>query len=519
MTSSASISGRVVNLGAQPLANTTVHLASRSTAPSERVWRIEGTAADGSFRFDTLEPGRYSLLGECAGYHQQQYGSRPGSWNGIDISVDDGEQISNLVFTMSPPGSIAGRITREDGGPLVGILVHALRPMFAQGHRRLFPWGGAHTAPDGSYVIQKLPAGGYYLAAERVFDPSQAKLIELEPGAALHGCDLQIRTRPGYRVRGKLVPPQFAMVQLLALDGMEFERRRNGIPPHSPMDSFEFLDVESGRYAVQASPGQRTFKGVTTQTPAGRLMITVTDSDIDDLVLHLAPALELRGRVTVEGVEPPELLPEPEPPPPSEHPWVVGRMAVRPWITLRSADGVFVNSPSAESREDGTFHIKGIIPGTYRATVTGGFPPGAYLKSIHLGDRDVTDTEFELTSNPPDLHVLLATRAATISGIVRNSNGVPAPGATVTCWEPHRSTTTDQKGAFAIHNLAPGVYRLLAWEPIDDDCAAEIAGDKITCATFEARVIMIALQENSRESIELQAVPRAEMEAAAAKIG
>jgi hypothetical protein len=247
-------------------------------------------------------------------------------------------------------------------------------------------------------------------------------------------------------------------------------------------------------------------------------MITVTDSDLDDLVLHLAPALELRGRVTIEGVEPPELLPEPEPPAPGEHPGVVARAAVRPWVTLQSSDGVLVNSPSAESREDGTFHIKGIIPGKYQANVQGGFPPGAFLKSIHLGDRDVTDTEFELTSNPPDLHVLFSPRAAAISGIVRDSNGKPIPGATVTCWDPHRSTTTDQKGAFAMNHFAPGEYRLLAWEPVDDDCAAKIAGDKITRATFESRVIMLGLQENSRENIELQAVPRAEMEAAAAKI-
>jgi hypothetical protein len=67
-------------------------------------------------------------------------------------------------------------------------------------------------------------------------------------------------------------------------------------------------------------------------------------------------------------------------------------------------------------------------------------------------------------------------------------------------------------------HLAPAEYCLLAWEPIDDDCAAKIAGDKITCATFESHVTMLALQENSRESIELQAVPRAEIESATAKI-
>jgi len=318
---SASISGRVVNDAGKPLANATVHLNSRSTAPAERVWRIEGTAADGSFYFDALPPGRYWIFGEYTGYHQQQYGSRPGSWTGIDISVDAGKQVRDLVFTMSNPASIAGRVTREDGSPVDNAFVHALQPV--QGHRRFFPRGFAHSAPDGTYLMEKLPAGRYYLAAERLLDPSQAKLIEVEPGADLRGLDLQIRTTPGYRVRGKLIPPQFAMVQLVPLDGLGFERPRHAFDPHPPIDSFEFDDVAPGRYAVQASPGHRTFKGVTTQASVGRTLITVTDSDLDNVALHLGPALELRGRVTIEGVEPPELLPEPEPPPPGEHPGVV----------------------------------------------------------------------------------------------------------------------------------------------------------------------------------------------------
>jgi hypothetical protein len=497
---SASIGGRVVNLAGQPLANATLHVSSSGA------FRTTSSDADGGFLFYELALGRYSMLGECPGYHQQPYG--------IPLSVADADHLRDIVFTLIPAASISGKIIQADGSPASGVHVLAQKWISLQGRRRLFPRGLGVSVADGSYRIDNLAPGRYYLSAQPITDPSQTTLIEVAPGADLRGFDLQIRTTPGYRVRGTLVPHEFVMVNLLPLDGVSFERpRRPDSRAFSPTEGFEFHDVPPGRYAIQASPGQRTYKGVTTQTPAGRLLITVIDSDLDDLVLHLAPALELRGRVTIEGVEPPELLPEPEPPPPGEHPSITFNPAIRPWVTLQSVDGVLVNSPGAESREDGTFHVKGIIPAKYRANVHGVFPPGAYLKSIHLGDRDVTDAEFEIPSNAPLLHVVFSPHAASISGMVRDSTGKPIPGATVSCWDPHRSATTDQKGAFAMNHFAPGEYCLLAW-----DCSA---GDLVACdlhQAFESRVTTIALQENSRENIELQAVPRAEMEAAAAKI-
>src|SRR6185436_19823532 len=113
-----------------------------------------------------------------------------------------------------------------------------------------------------------------------------------------------------------------------------------------------------GRYAIQASPGQRTYKGVTTETPAGRLLITVTDAGLDDLVLHLAPALELHGR-TIERAAPPTVLSEP-----------------CPCVTLYTTEGGLTNSPWTQSRDDGTFHVQRIMPGSYRVEVGGVFPPG-----------------------------------------------------------------------------------------------------------------------------------------------
>jgi protocatechuate 3,4-dioxygenase beta subunit len=502
------------------------------------VWRIEGTAADGGFRFDALEPGRYSLMGEGPDYPQQQYGAPAGSWQGIDISVEDGEQIRDLEFTMFSPASISGRVTREDGSPAAGIIVELQTWNYARDRRRLFPVASASAGPDGEFLIEKVRPGRYLLSAEvhpgyhseepcevlfRTFHPSTmdaslATEIEIAPGAELRGFEVRMCIARSYRLRGYAHPPQRCSMHIASIAPDIPIGGHDWSPGFSADGSFEFRGVLPGEYILEAWPGRAIPPNSRPiRFHVGRARATVTDADVDGIVVHLCAPLEIRGRVTIEGVDPPPLLPEPEPPPVQDHSVMVVKPADRPWVMLLKSDGIPANAPGAESREDGTFCIENIIPGRFRAIVSGPFPAGTYLKSIHLGDRDITDTEFELTSDPPPLHVLLSPRAATISGIVRDSNGAPVPGAVITYWNPHRPAppiqlppATDQKGAFSIRHLPPGEVRLLG-------AASDLVARDLRPA-FENRATTLHLSENSHQTIELQVVPRADIEAAAAKI-
>lgn len=123
MTNSASISGRVVNAAGNPLANATLHLSS------DRVFQTTSSDPDGSFLFDDLAPGRYSMLGEYPGYHQQPYG--------IPLSVAEAEHLGDLVFTLIPSASISGKVTHADGTP--ASAVHVLAQKWLPFHRRASP--------------------------------------------------------------------------------------------------------------------------------------------------------------------------------------------------------------------------------------------------------------------------------------------------------------------------------------------------------------------------------------------
>ena len=59
-----------------------------------------------------------------------------------------------------------------------------------------------------------------------------------------------------------------------------------------------------------------------------------------------------------------------------------------------------------------------------------------------------------------------------VDGVVRAPDGNPMPGAVVALvpspqrFARYKETTTDQKGAFTIPGVAPGEYRIYAWERI-----------------------------------------------------
>ena len=178
MSGSASISGRVVDATGNPLANATLHVSS------DGVFRTTSSDADGSFLFDDLAPGRYSMLGECSGCHQQPYG--------IPLSIADAEHLRDIVFTLIPAASISGKITHADGSPASAVHVLAQKWIPFHGRRRLFPCGLSVSKPDGTYRIDNLPPGRYYLSAQPITDLLQTTVVEVAAGADLRGFDLQI---------------------------------------------------------------------------------------------------------------------------------------------------------------------------------------------------------------------------------------------------------------------------------------------------------------------------------------
>ena len=156
-------------------------------------------------------------------------------------------------------------------------------------------------------------------------------------------------------------------------------------------------------------------------------------------------------------------------------------------------------------------------PDVYRVNVAGA-PDGSYVKAIRFGGEDITGKNLDLTYGAGgDMAVVISPNAADLSGVVRNENGEGVPGVSVQVYladELKRTAITDQNGSYHLTSLAPGDYRIYAWEDIEPGLGQEPSFRK----NFEGRAGVSKLEEKSHESVELKLISKDAIEIEAAKI-
>jgi hypothetical protein len=125
-------------------------------------------------------------------------------------------------------------------------------------------------------------------------------------------------------------------------------------------------------------------------------------------------------------------------------------------------------SPEAVSRADGSFDFALVSPGRYRIQVLGS---GFYLKKIRYGDVVSTDGTISVTGAEGRLALLLSIMGARLTGTaIRTTDGktsrAKAQVVLISNRAPARLGTFDQTGTFTFQDLAPGNYRLYAFEGV-----------------------------------------------------
>jgi hypothetical protein len=184
------------------------------------------------------------------------------------------------------------------------------------------------------------------------------------------------------------------------------------------------------------------------------LKVQVDDRDIEGLSIQLIPPRSLKGMAEVEE----KALPS---------------SGVRVQLVP-----FFPQMPLyAVSRADGRFEFPLIGAERYRVKV---YPEsGFYLKEIRFGDAIAKDGTITLEGAAGDLVLMLSARGAHLTGkvsamgdqmdltggkvltpqVVLVPNGAPGEA---------RLATLDQNGAFSLSDIAPGDYKLYAFEDVPD---------------------------------------------------
>jgi protocatechuate 3,4-dioxygenase beta subunit len=528
------VEGRVVKMGTgEPLRKARVTLTregqSLGGGRGERPQPVTVlTNAEGKFAFKDVAPGRYRLSVARNGFVRQEYGQpRPGR-PGSALTLAPGQKASDLLFQLLPAGVITGRIYDQDGDPMPGVQVSVLRQRYVRGQRQWTPAESGQTNDLGEYRIAGLAPGRVYLSATAptsmmmiaaggnpispvsesqplgaetyaptfypgTNDVAQARPIEVAAGEEVRGIDLTLTPVRAVSVRGRVNNPFASTGRFTAsitLTPRGFAGRvaipRVAVAGEESEGAFEVRGVPPGSYLLTAMGNDmgRMF--------AAREFVEVGSADVDGLQLTMSPAVEITGHVKLEGA--PDFR--------------FSRLSV----SLVPRDESTSGGGGATVSASGMFTIRNVFPDAFRVAVNG-TPEDAYVKSVKLGAAEVTDEGLQLARAPnAQLEILLSPNGASVTGMVRDAQQLPAAGATVVLVPEiskrrnttlYRSTTTDQLGQFILRGIPPGSYKLFAFAEIDTGAWL----DAEFLAPFEQKGEAIKLEESARLTADLKLVP------------
>jgi hypothetical protein len=503
----------------KPLRNAEVVIRERSDSGVSGLAQTRAfTDETGRFVFHGVDPGSYDVQAWKAGFLALGTDSMPMGIGGSSISVRDRERVGPLAIRLQPQAVLSGRVTNLEGEPLAGVSVEVWRYRPVNGKQAPFHVVGTHTNDLGEYRVAALAAGRYFVKATwksheqsvsagaggsetylpAYFppdtNPENTKHVTLSAGGTLRGMKIVMARGRTYRIRGKLAgfqPGDRVRVTLVSTEGLASPGALHGAADSN--GDFRIGNVRPGPYLLAAS-GKRG-----TSVLMGLLPVTVRDGDVEGVTIPLRPGGSVSGRVRVEGD-------------------TDGKKGAGVSLEIVSRDGILGRALTAppwglrltRTSEDGSF-LAGDLP-PVRVTVKGMFlPRGHYVRSIRLGDEDVTTSGVDLSVGTvvTGLEVLVAPGAGELRGKVTGDTGEPARNAAVLVRDTGgrvKQATSGQDGEFRLLVLAPGEYSLLAFRrmpvgPADNtDLWKQHAGD----------VQRVVIPENGVEIRTLKAILPAE---------
>ena len=528
----ASVEGIVVKLGTNdPIAGADLELTfqpspqSQSAPNSNPIPPYTATSgADGKFVFRNVGAGNYKLVAARIGgsFTPGEFGQRGTLGRGVIFPIANGEQKRNLRLEMAPVGSITGRIMDSDGRPIGHAAVMAFWEIYRKGERIVTLLELVHSDDHGEYRLFSLVPGRYFVAArledltrrsvplgfyppgrmlasDRVespvvtkrtlptgevveqtnqivyygggTNPDLASPIDVGPGATVAGMDISLAAgrAPSRHIRGTVTASANAAIPTgTRVNAVPQKYAADMLLPIGMADTkgvFDLAGAVPGKYflvaVVPPDPNVRTTPPP--QPQFGVTTIEVGEQDLEGVSILATAGYSVSGKISMENrldSDPDlaklrvELTPEP---------WIIGIPNLN-WNPTFSPNGEF------------TFRT--LQQGDFFPAVTG-LPSYGYMKSIRIGSRDLLLNPLHVDGRMEGrIEVVVGTDASTLTGRVLDDRQEPAINVKVVLvpdaplrrrWDLYKSAATDQSGNFIFRSVAPGDYKVFAWEEADDN--------------------------------------------------
>ena len=501
------ITGRVVNSAGEPLWGAVVYASSLGTSR-----RSHGATVDsnGEFKIDGLEAGLYRVSAGAPGYVPAAQASSTDSQSYYHIG-------DSVTLRLIKGGVITGTVTGPKG-PLVAVGVNAIRVRDEAG-KPLTPSMGFHersTDDRGVYRFYGLLPGGYLIWAAKprigliaptaydndtpTYFPSStrdtASEVVVRDGEEITA-DIQYRAEPGHAISGKVVDAgesqsQFSSSASINLTDVRDRSSLVGTSASSNSNfSFAIYGVADGEYELSAFQFLQSRDEL--RSPPRR--VTVHGADVTGMVLTLAPLASIEGRLVFENdpkagcgkrreTAAQETIVFGRRYEPDKKANVAAKTAPLADVSLSATNYVSTGVGDAK----GSFTLRNLPPGSYRIDPR---PPasGWYVRSIatqtvaaRAASPVVARDGISLKSGErvSGLTVTITEGAASIRGRISVAAGQSLPPSMRLYLVPAERDSSENllrffegtvanDGTFAMGNLAPGRYWMIAQPAVESD--------------------------------------------------
>ncbi len=514
----ASVEGKVVNSVTREPVKRAVVTLHNSTG---QFTYFASTDQAGKFHIDNVQPEKYACTANAEGF-----ANGPGPRVKL-FTAAAAQQVTGIEIPIEPLSVISGKVLDDSAEPLDGVTVMAMRYIYA-GVKTLQTFASVQTDDRGEYRIFDLQPGNYYLAASNrqishiqvsdrvhstvpeegygtliypgVADASQTSAHEVKPGEEWAGADFRLHKQPIFHIRGRINAPVLpgggrATVDVEKCDsgpmrGAIFNSNQIGRPD----GSFD-ISVVPGAYCLYVrEPG----RGGIAQLQVAA--VTVKDADINDMTLTPPASISVKGTIAIDGTPPANLQ-------------VMG-------ISLRDSDGI--QQQSAAPTGGLTFQIDNIFPGKH--TIFLPMFPQLYVKSILYGSQDVSSGIIPDVQPGASLSIVMGTDPGEIDGRVQLGSlesGAPVmlvaipDDAYANRWDLRRFTSSSAEGSFTMPWLAPGDYKIFAFESSGDDTDRS---DPDLLKLLEGHAAAVTVHANGHEQAAVTPISASEIEHAKEKL-
>lgn len=488
------------------------------------------TGPDGAFRIENILPGRYRLFAERIGF--LDIDKHHGRSEGRVVTLRPGEEVKDLQIRLQAAAVLRGRVTDEDGDPLAGAEVSALRQTFAAGHKHWEQVASERTNDLGEYRIANLPAGSVFVSVnpppdfknliESAGAPGEGKSSAPDNGQAtayqttyypgtadrsqampiqLHAGDefpanFSLTPGPSLSIRGQVVnlPPRTSAT--IMLQSRDFRLVTSGTEVHKD-GTFVIRDVSPGSYLVLASVEGSSVPMIARQD------LEVGSSNVDGLRLSPQPGATVRGRLRLESAgkrfDPDQV-----------------------YLVLQPVDGQDdeVAIPGANFSNlahvaaGGEFVWRDVPPGNYYVQIVGngsGVNEDWFLKTVLSGTREVSESGVAVSGGTVLLDLVASANGAVVDGVVVDSKDQPVANAVVVAVpesrlrgrvDQYRQTVSDQNGHFTLRGIRGGTYTLFVWESVDGQAYFNPEFLK----SYEGQGKALQLSEAERKTVQLTVI-------------